>query len=157
LARKRDEAEQKVKKFAQELNKKRQAAALKLSTGINSEIKQLNMKGTEFSIRITILESPTATGQDEVTFMIKSSSKDEARPISKIASGGELSRLMLAIKQVVAPKDLHQTYLFDEVDAGLVVQPQKKWVESLKRLAVIIRLFVSLTFLKLQHSPTPIF
>jgi DNA repair protein RecN (Recombination protein N) len=66
--------------------------------------------------------------------MIRASQKDEPRPVSKIASGGELSRLMLAIKQVVAANDLHMTYLFDEVDAGVSGPTAEKVGRKLKAI-----------------------
>jgi len=127
-------AEDKIQKLAKELHQKREKAATKLTSGINHQIKELNMKGTEFSIRTTELSEPGPSGTDEVLFMIRASQKDEARAVSKIASGGELSRLMLAIKQVVAANDLHMTYLFDEVDAGVSGPTAEKVGRKLKAI-----------------------
>jgi DNA repair protein RecN (Recombination protein N) len=121
-------------KLAKELSVKRKKASLKLAQGINSELKDLNMKGTDFSIEINTLDAPNSHGLDDILFMIRSSSKDQPRAISKIASGGELSRLMLAIKQVVAANDLHMTYLFDEVDSGVSGPTAEKVGRKLKSI-----------------------
>lgn len=118
----------------EELTQKREKAAKKLTAGINQEIKDLNMKGTEFSVKIEKLATCHSTGFDEVTFMIRSSPQDAPKPISKVASGGELSRLMLAIKQIVSAKDRHQTYLFDEVDAGVSGPTAEKVGRKLKKI-----------------------
>ena len=123
-----------MKSLALEIREKRKKAAKKLCDGINVEIRELNMKGTEFSLAVKPLEELQSTGGDEVTFLIKSSPKDEPKPIAKIASGGELSRLMLAIKQVVAEKEHRMTFLFDEVDSGVSGPTAERVGRKLKTL-----------------------
>jgi DNA repair protein RecN (Recombination protein N) len=145
-------AEAEARRMAEELHGKRVRAAKKLSEGINAELKDLNMKGVEFSVSVERLEthgvelrpsqevSPessmtlNSSGGDEVLFMIRSTPQDDPKPISKIASGGELSRLMLAIKQVVAINDKHMTYLFDEVDSGVSGPTAEKVGKKLKAI-----------------------
>jgi DNA repair protein RecN (Recombination protein N) len=126
--------EAKIKELAGQLHQKRIKAATKLSSGVNQQLKDLNMKGTEFSVQVTLLPEPGLHGADEVLFLIRGAQKDEPRPVSKIASGGELSRLMLALKNVVASGDLHMTYLFDEVDAGVSGLTAEKVGRKLKAI-----------------------
>jgi DNA repair protein RecN (Recombination protein N) len=115
----------------------RTKASLKLSRLINNELKELNMKGVDFSVQVLKTENLNTSGFDEVTFLIQSSPKDEPRPISKVASGGELSRLMLAIKQVIAASDRPMTYLFDEVDTGVSGPTAEKVGRKLKAISTV--------------------
>jgi DNA repair protein RecN (Recombination protein N) len=131
---------------ARELHQKRKKYAKVLTEGINDELHDLNMKGVEFSINVNEIPDLTTTGRDEVLFMIKPSPKDDFRPISKIASGGELSRLMLAIKQVVSASDLPMTYLFDEVDSGVSGPTAEKVGRKLKSIGKIHQV-ISITHL----------
>jgi DNA repair protein RecN (Recombination protein N) len=85
---------------AAELHRSRAVAAEKLSKKINQELLELNMKGSNIKVQVKETPQLLVTGQTEVLFTMKSSPQDEPKPLSRIASGGELSRVMLAIKQV---------------------------------------------------------
>src|SRR5690606_35071832 len=106
-------------KLAETLHKKREAGASLLADSVNGELKDLNMKGVVFLVRAEKMTSLSATGLSEVEFMIKPSAKDAERAISKIASGGELSRILLSLKNVTGVGDYPRSYLFDEVDTGV--------------------------------------
>jgi DNA repair protein RecN (Recombination protein N) len=120
--------------LAEDLHKRRVKAGKALTNGINNELRDLNMKGMEFVLGVERQENLATTGFDEVVFSIKASPKDEPRPISRVASGGELSRLMLAIKQVIAANEYPMTYLFDEVDSGVSGPTAEKVGRKLKSI-----------------------
>ena len=108
-----------LKSMAQDLEQRRRKSAELLAKGVNSELADLNMKGMIFKIIISSLDHLTPTGSTEVEFMTQNSVKDEPRPLAKFASGGELSRVLLALKRVVGVSKQPRTYLFDEVDTGV--------------------------------------
>jgi len=128
LARVRGE----MAELGRSLTSKRRKCAETLAREVNKELMDLNMKGVIFSVEIVEAQDFGSTGHDDVSFMIQPSSKDSPRPVNKIASGGEMSRLMLAIKQVVSTGDLPMTYLFDEVDAGVSGPTAEKVGRKLK-------------------------
>ncbi len=100
------------------LSQSRKNAALDFSEKIQNELAFLDMPETTFSVSFT--ETPfTETGIDEIEFLISANRGEEPKPLAKIASGGELSRIMLAIKSVFADKDGTDTLIFDEIDSGV--------------------------------------
>lgn len=99
------------------LSKLREAAGKLLAVRVNGELSELAMGSTVFTVQLVATE-PSSRGLDEVQFTIKQSGQD-AQPMAKSASGGELSRLMLALELSVASHDSPKTYIFDEVDAGI--------------------------------------
>ncbi|MFZ4858952.1 MAG: hypothetical protein ACOYL3_21465 [Desulfuromonadaceae bacterium] len=101
-----------------ELTARRAAAALKLKTALESEAHQLAMKGAVIEASLETLPEPRATGFERVEFLFSPNPGEPPRPLAKIASGGELSRLMLAFKQVLPEGDV-PTLIFDEVDTGI--------------------------------------
>ena len=110
------------KKIAAELSEKRCAAAESLEKRIVSELKDLSMPSVRFSVSVEPLESDVgfdATGADDVKFLISANAGEALGRISKIASGGELSRIMLAMKTVFSKNDPIETMVFDEIDAGV--------------------------------------
>ena len=110
------------KKIASDLSKKRQAAAQSLEKRIVSELRDLNMPSVRFSVSIEPLETEMgfdATGADDVKFLISANAGEALGRISKIASGGELSRIMLAMKTVFSKNDPIETMVFDEIDTGV--------------------------------------
>lgn len=119
---------------ATDLSKKRAKAAAKLQDQVNKEMKDLNMKGVELLISSKAGETLHAMGFDEVSFLFRNSPQDEPKPISKVASGGELSRLMLSLKQTISAAELPMTYLFDEVDSGVSGPTAEKVGMKLKRI-----------------------
>lgn len=110
------------KKIAAELSEKRRAAAENLEKRIVSELKDLSMPSVRFSVSVEPLESDVgfdATGADDVKFLISANAGEALGRISKIASGGELSRIMLAMKTVFSKNDPIETMVFDEIDTGV--------------------------------------
>ena len=110
------------KKITAELSEKRRAAAESLEKRIVSELKDLSMPSVRFSVSVEPLESDVgfdATGADDVKFLISANAGEALGRISKIASGGELSRIMLAMKTVFSKNDPIETMVFDEIDTGV--------------------------------------
>lgn len=94
-------------KIAQNMHKTRLSYAEKLSSLINKEIEALEMKNAKFSVSVELNseEKFNSNGLDKVTFLIQTNVGDEFKPLTKIASGGEMSRIMLAIKTVLSDVD----------------------------------------------------
>lgn len=110
-----------VSAAAQKLTKARQSAALELQARIEEELKELAMPSVRFLASITPLESEGFDdyGADTVRFLMSANAGEKPGPISKIASGGELSRIMLAMKNVFSEGDRVETLVFDEIDTGV--------------------------------------
>ena len=121
--------------IAKDMHTRRTNAAKLLENGVNAELKDLNMKGVTVLVGVEWMEDLGATGQSVVEFMTQSSKADSPRPLAKFASGGELSRILLSIKQVVGAGQFPRTYLFDEVDAGVSGPTAEKVGRKLKRMA----------------------
>lgn len=122
-------------RLAGELHERRLKAARLLASGVNDELKDLNMKGVIFSVSVEAQETLSATGRSVVEFTTQSSKTDVPRPLAKVASGGELSRLLLSLKQVVGAGQFPRTYLFDEVDTGVSGPTAEKVGRKLSRMA----------------------
>jgi DNA repair protein RecN (Recombination protein N) len=108
-----------LNKQAEVLHKERMQSSLILVKKVNEELKDLNMKGVQFGVQIEKLHVLTPRGISDVEFTIQVSKEDKFRSLNKIASGGELSRILLSLKKVVGLSELPRTYLFDEVDTGV--------------------------------------
>jgi DNA repair protein RecN (Recombination protein N) len=104
---------------AKNLSAKRKGAAQALSKSVTERMQQLAMKGGRFSVALRALEAPSAAGMEEVEFEVSSHPSLPLRPLAKVASGGELSRVSLAIQLVTAKASPVATLVFDEVDAGI--------------------------------------
>lgn len=106
--------------FAAKLSKKRKTAAPKLSKAINSRLKQLAMTHSSFVVDLdSASEQPQGIGAEKVEFLISTNPGSAPKPLNKIASGGELSRISLAIQVVTAATSTTPTMVFDEVDVGI--------------------------------------
>lgn len=103
---------------AYKLTALRKIAAEKLSVAINQQLQDLQMKQAAISVRL-LPQKPSGHGNESVALFIRSNLGEEYYPVSKIASGGEMSRVMLAIKVVIAQLDQVGTIIFDEVDTGM--------------------------------------
>lgn len=123
-----------LESLAQELHKKRKQGASLLAGRVNKELMSLNMKGMSFEVSVEKLEELNSSGFSDVEFLI-SSPKDKARPIGKSASGGELSRILLALKSVIGQSDFPRTCLFDEVDTGVSGPTAEMVGKKLKAIA----------------------
>jgi DNA repair protein RecN (Recombination protein N) len=107
---------------AEQLTKKRREAAKRLTALVTKELAAVRMEQTSFEIAITAEETPSLfgpAGADRAEFLLSSNMGEPSRPLARIASGGELSRVMLALKTVLAEKDHVPVLVFDEVDAGV--------------------------------------
>jgi DNA repair protein RecN (Recombination protein N) len=104
---------------ATKLSAKRKSAAQALSKAVTEGMQQLAMKGGRFSVALRAVEVPTAAGMEEIEFEVSSHPSLPLRPLAKVASGGELSRVSLAIQLVTAKASPVTTLVFDEVDAGI--------------------------------------
>jgi DNA repair protein RecN (Recombination protein N) len=134
---------------ANELTKKRRAAARDLEKKVETELGHLGMKKTAFSI--TILQEPGGDtlnglklgprGVDRVEFLIAPNPGEEPKPLARIASGGELSRIMLALKTILVEGDSIPTVVFDEVDAGIGGAVAEEVGKRLRRVAAKRQVF----------------
>ncbi len=108
-----------------------------LSTRINMELKDLEMKNANFSVNIQLLEDRkfNSNGLNKVEFMISTNIGDESKPLIKIASGGEMSRIMLAIKNVLTDIDKIPVIIFDEIDTGISGVAANSTGEKMKQIS----------------------
>ncbi len=127
--------EKELEKWATELHKKRHSGSKLLADSVNSELLDLNMKGVTFHVAIEKRDSLCSTGISEVEFKTQTSPKDAPRSLGKVASGGELSRILLSLKRVVGATHQPRTYLFDEVDTGVSGPTAEKVGRKLKSIA----------------------
>ena len=133
--------EEKMQELGQILHEKRIKIAKILETNINQELEDLEMKQAEFQVEICKQEDQFFShGMDQIRFLIKTNVGNDFKPLVKIASGGELSRIMLALKTVFAQIDEVPIMIFDEIDTGISGKAGQavgeKMKESLKRLTL---------------------
>ena len=127
-------AEKAARKAAAELSAARKAAGETLSQAILTELQQLDMGKIRF--QVDFAEKPLdATGMDQVRFLMSANLGEELKPINKIASGGELARIMLAMKNVLSEQDHVATMVFDEVDTGVSGRAAQKVAEKMARIS----------------------
>jgi len=119
LAKRATETEAAWRRLANELTKKRRFAAHELATRVTHAMQELAMKGGRFEIALVPLAAPTSHGCEQVEFRVASHPKQPQGPLAKVASGGELSRIALAIQVVTSEVGEVPTLVFDEVDAGI--------------------------------------
>jgi len=112
-------AERKAAEWAERLSDARRRAARRLERDVETEFRQLALEGARFAVRFADGRALGTTGIDEVEFFLAANPGEEPRPLARVASGGELSRIMLALKTVAAGDDDGATLIFDEVDAGI--------------------------------------
>ncbi len=124
-----------MSKLANDLHAKRQAAAILFSREVNAELLELNMKGVELVVQAESLATFHSSGLTDIEFLTRTSKSDAARPLGKAASGGELSRILLSIKQIVGEGVHPRTYLFDEVDTGVSGETAEKVGRKLRAIA----------------------
>jgi DNA repair protein RecN (Recombination protein N) len=108
-----------LQQIAETLSFARRIAARRLAEAVQGELKDLAMPNARFEVRLVALEAPGQKGLEKVEFLLSANPGEEPRPLARIASGGELSRIMLAIKRVAPEGDNIPTLIFDEVDAGV--------------------------------------
>lgn len=127
---------------AQTLTQIRQTAKTELEEKVNAELAGLMMAGNKLQINLTTSTGYTSYGVDEISFMLKTPGAAEPRPINKAASGGELSRIMLALEVVLANPKITPTFIFDEVDSGVggatAIEIGKRLAQLAKEAQVIV-------------------
>ena len=126
-----------MNEIAKEMNKIRNKYAIILENKINEQLIELEMKNAKFKVNINTNneESFYQEGKDKVEFYISTNIGEESKPLIKIASGGEMSRIMLAIKNVLADVDEVPIMIFDEIDTGISGKAAKSVGEKLKQIS----------------------
>ena len=132
---------EKLSEIAARLTKARTAAAITLQERIMDELADLDMQKMRFSAEVRVTEDEggsvkfSSDGCDSVEFMISANPGEGLKPLAKIASGGEMSRIMLAIKSVLSDSDKVETMIFDEIDTGVSGRAAQKIAEKMGMLA----------------------
>ena len=127
--------ENELAQAAEELSKRRQQAAAEMSRAIETQLKDLGMPGCRFKIEVASGHDYTPHGRDQVRFEFSANPGEDLRLLSKVASGGELSRVALAIKTVCSRNAGAQVMVFDEIDSGVGGQTARKVAEKIAQVA----------------------
>ena len=127
-----EEQEKLLADASQELTRVRKDWAFKLEKKIIQSLQDLNFLNVEFHISFREKEGYTAQGKDSAAFMISTNPGEPVLPLQQVVSGGELSRIMLAIKTLLADKDQTETLIFDEIDTGISGRTAQKVAEKMK-------------------------
>jgi DNA repair protein RecN (Recombination protein N) len=135
LEKRRAEAEKKLATAAASLTKLRADGARKLASAVDAVLPDLGMTDGRFSLDLAKNDEILATGAESVVFKVSLNVGHEARPLARVASGGELSRVMLALKTILARLDGVPTLVFDEVDAGIGGRVGLQIGETMRRVA----------------------
>ena len=137
-----DKLREKKKNLTQEyfeksnlLRELRTKAGHMLEEKINEELKDLNMTAAQFKVEFTSREIIRNKGIDEVEFMMSTNVGEDIKPLAKIASGGEISRIMLALKTIFSEVDNISLLIFDEIDTGIAGETVKRVANKLKKLS----------------------
>ncbi len=146
LEKEKDELLKKLEKSADKLTKKRKETAKKLCADISDAMKDLNFNDVRFDMEFERAENYTSNGIDVAQFIISTNVGEEMRPLTEVASGGELSRVMLAIKSVVSEAADTPTLIFDEIDVGISGITAEKVGNMMHRLSES-RQIISITHL----------
>ena len=135
---------EKIDEIAQKLSSLRKLKAKDLERQIEKELADLQMQGTSFRVHFEKID-PTRKGEDEVKFVFSANAGQELKDLSKTASGGELSRLLLAFKNII--KDSQSTIIFDEIDSGISGQTAGKVAEKLQNISKYLQTIL------ITHTP----
>lgn len=127
--------EEKLRKLSAAMSDIRKKCAKVLEKEIVEALADLNFLQTQFSIEVRSLDEYTASGTDEIEFMLSTNPGEDLKPIGSSASGGELSRIMLAVKAVLAGHDETSTLIFDEIDTGISGRTAQKVAEKMALIA----------------------
>ncbi len=130
-----DTAKGRLQKVAADLSRKRSAAAAELSGAVTHELFDLAMQKARFEVQLDRLDEPEAKGGERCQFYLSANPGEPPKPLSRIASGGELSRIMLAIRRSIPQAGGTTTLIFDEVDAGIGGVAASKVGEKLQSVA----------------------
>ena len=135
LKQEQKETENKMDLIAKTIHLLRKEKAEKLSNEINKELEDLEMKNAKINIHVESCEEYLKTGKDNVVFYISTNIGENEKELSKIASGGEMSRTMLAIKKVLADSDKTEVLVFDEIDTGISGKAANAVANKLKTIS----------------------
>jgi DNA repair protein RecN (Recombination protein N) len=133
--------------YAQQLHDKREQAAVQISAEVAAMLKRLGMEEARFEVRVTPTDELISSGRDRIYFMFSANAMVEPQMVEKVASGGELSRVMLALKAMKARYTQMPTMIFDEVDAGIGGAVAQAVGERLARLGKEVQVLV------VTHAP----
>jgi DNA repair protein RecN (Recombination protein N) len=128
-------ANEKLTAAAARLTSLRSAASKKLARAVDGVLPDLGMNGGRFTVTLTPKSAPDENGAEDVEFKVALNVGHDARPLARVASGGELSRVMLALKTILARADSVPTLVFDEVDAGIGGKVGLQVGDTLRRVA----------------------
>ena len=131
----KENEEKKLTAYGAALTARRRDTAEQVAEQIETALRDMEMKDARFHIQIDEKADWSADGKDKVEFLISANAGESLKPLAKIASGGELSRIMLAIKSVLTDKDDVETLIFDEVDTGISGHAATKVARRLKMIA----------------------
>lgn len=131
LEEKTEKAKRSLNQLCEQLSAIRKEKAEELSQAIKEHLIDLNFLDVEFQIQMEHLPAFTSNGFDEAEFLISTNPGEAVKPLAKVASGGELSRIMLAIKTVLADQDDVGTVIFDEIDVGISGRTAQKVSEKM--------------------------
>lgn len=138
LDRLRKEKERILKVYqqrAEKLTAERKKCAQKLEEGLHRELADLGLEKSRFEVRFTPVDEPRNGGAEEIEFYFSANLGEPPKPLAKVASGGEMSRLMLALKSLLAEIESVGTFIFDEVDSGVGGRTILKMGDKLARIA----------------------
>ncbi len=127
--------EDEINLICKEISDIRKEKALIIESEIEKELKDLEMKNAIFKINIKDKEMFTSKGKDNVEFLISANMGEELKPLSRIASGGEMSRVMLALKSILSEVDTIDTFIFDEIDTGVSGRTAQKVAEKMSNVS----------------------
>ena len=135
LKKEKKEIEKSMDLLAEQIHTIRETEAEELSNKINKELKELEMKNAKIHVRVKKLEEYNKEGKDNVAFYIQTNLGEDEKELSKIASGGEISRTMLGIKKVLADTDEVPILIFDEIDTGISGKAANSAAQKLSHIA----------------------
>lgn len=130
-----EEANKALQDYCEKLSALRTAAANRFDRQMKDQLKSLNFLSVDFETNITPLDEAGPGGRDALSFHISLNPGEPLMPLNKVASGGELSRIMLAIKTILAHQDQIPSVIFDEIDSGISGRTAAKVGEKLKEIA----------------------
>ena len=147
LQKELDKIKAEYDKLAEKLSKARKEIALKIEDELLNELKFLNMEDAKLKVQMNKIDRMTNDGYDEIEFFISTNVGQELKPLNKIASGGEVSRVMLALKVIFSKVDNISILIFDEIDTGIGGETVRKIALKLKEIGD------STQIISITHSP----
>jgi len=147
LKKQKDETYEKYLEKSKKLSQKRRKISKQIEYNLIEELNDLNMKGIKFEIIFKEREKINKNGIDILEFMIATNIGEELKPLSKIVSGGEVSRIMLALKAIFSRVDNIPILIFDEIDTGVGGETVRKVAEKLKAISKDVQIIC------ITHSP----